>query len=249
MAQNTYSKRTPPPPRVDLVTKEFDDLIEDQGVRVRITPSILCPSRSGLSEDTSDVNHKLNCEVCDGSQIVDLDDDSYDDWVFIQGVRIEKQLNMQEIFDMKDAFMTSRGSARLGYWFKIEILDFGSQFNELVLRGTGDVDRVRYPEADPMDGSFFAMIGGDGSRYVRDVDYSVDGRDLTWLTPNRPASSTLYSYFYPVLPTFRILEFMHENRYYYDGFKRPDKIPVQLPQQCHIRWDFMAKRQGSDVQS
>lgn len=247
MAQNTYAKRPPPPPRVDLITKEFDTLVEDQGSRVRITPAILCPSRSSFSEDTGDNNHPLNCEICDGSQIVDVDDESYEDWVYIQGMKLEKQFQVSEVFDVKDAFLTARAGSRLGYFFKVEVLDFGSQFNEVILRGTDDSDKVRYPYSDPMDGSFFLLMGPDGTKYERGVDYNIVGRDLTWLTSNRPASNKLYSIIYPVLPTFRVLEFMHENRYYYDGFKRPDKVPVQLPQQCHIRWDFMAKGQGSDV--
>ena len=248
MAQNTYAKRSPPPARIDINPKDFDKLIEDQGVRVRITPSVVCPNRSSNSDDNSDNNHVLRCPLCKGSLILDLDSDAYDDWVFIQGVHLEKNLQMQEVLDAKDAFMTARSGAHLSYWFKVEILDFGSQFNEIVLRGSGNTDKLRYPQADPEDGSFYALIGPDGTRYARNVDYVLSGQTLTWLTSNRPSQSKIYSFMYPVLPTFRVLEFMHQNRFYYNGFKRPDKTPVPLPQQAHIRWDFMAKRQGSDVQ-
>lgn len=248
MAQNIYAKRTTGTPRLDLLNKEFEDLIEDQGTRVRITPTILCPNRTSESDSPADTNHNLNCPVCSGAEILDITADAFEDWVYIQGIKLEKMFNMQGVFDMKDAFMTTRAEAKVGYWFKVEIIDFGSQFNELILRGDDDTDKTRYPKANPEDGSFFILIDKNGVRFTLDTDFTYVNQTITWLTANRPANKTLYSFMYPVLPTFRILELMHENRYLYDGFKRPNKIPVQLPQQSHIRWDFMAKRQGSDVQ-
>jgi hypothetical protein len=40
---------------------------------------------------------------------------------------------------------------------------------------------------------------------------------------------------------------MHENRYYYSSFKKDHKVPVNLPQQYAIRWDYIAKQSGSRV--
>ena len=248
MAVNSYPKRIGDSPRVELVVKEFNNLIEDQGTRVRLTPSILCPVRTSVSDHAADTNHNLNCPICDGSEIVDLHELAIEDWVFIQGIKIEKMFQMQGVLDLKVAFMTVRSADRVGYWWKVEIIDFGSMFNELIVKKEGDTDKVRYPYFDAMEGSFFAMVGPDGVRYEKDTDYTVSGKTITWLSANRPETGRLVSFLYPVLPTFRVLELMHDNRYYYDGFKKPTKTPIQLPQQCHIRWDFMAKKDGSDVQ-
>jgi len=66
---NRYAKRANAKPgRVDLIPQEFENLIEDQGVRVRITPSAVCPNRT----EVEDTNHSLDCPLCHGSQIYDM---------------------------------------------------------------------------------------------------------------------------------------------------------------------------------
>jgi hypothetical protein len=250
MPANTYSKRANAKPgRVDLIPENFDNLVEDQGCRARITPSVVCPRRSGDFTEVGDSNHDLNCPLCFGSLIVDLDALAIEDWVFIQGMKIDKNFDPNSRFDIKDAFMSVRHSVRIGYWFKVEVIDFGTLFNQVVLRGVGNTDTLRYPTKDPFDGSFFAVVDHDGTTFAKDTDYTVTGRTLTWLTGNRPNAEKLYSIIYPVIPTYRVLELVHDNRFYYTGFKSPVKTPVQLPQQAHIRWDYLVSKGGSDVQA
>jgi hypothetical protein len=237
------------PAKIDLVIKDFEKLLDDQGCFVRITPSVVCPRRSGGDIDETSVNHDLNCPVCENKQVVDLDDLAVEDWAYIQSIKLDKVFDESSRLDIKDAFISCRRAIRLGYWYKIEILDFGSQFNELILRTNDDVDHTRYKILDPEDFSQFALIDSEGVRYVKDTDYEADysNQTIKWLTSNRPATGKLYSFLYPVIPTFRVLELMHENRYYYDSEKKPYREAKQLPQQAHIRWDFMAKGSGSDV--
>jgi hypothetical protein len=245
---NSYPKRTTGAPRIELIAQDFEDQIEDQGTRVRITPSILCPVRTTTSKHAADTNHNLNCPICSGSEIVDISSQAVEDWVYIQSVKIDKNFQQQGVYDMKDAFMTVRRDVRVGYFFKIEVIDHASVFNELILRSGDSTDRLRYPLSDLDDGHIFVLLDKDGTEYIKDVDFTVSGQTLTWLDLNTsPAKDTLFSFLYSIVPTFRILELMHENRFYYDGFKKPEKTPIQLPQQCHIRWDYMAKREGSDV--
>lgn len=234
---------------MDIIPQDFDDLVEDNGCRVRITPSIVCPRRTGSdgTVEVGDSNHDLNCPLCFGSMVVDLDAVAYEDWAFIQGIKLERSWDPNSRFDIKDAMMTVRRNARIGYWFKVEVIDFGSLFNQLILRGEGDTDKLRYISTETFDGAFYALKDNDGNDFVRDVDYSVTGKILTWLTSNRPVPAKLYSFIFPVLPTFRVMETLHDNRYYYDGFRKPRKIPQQMPQQAHIRWDYLASKEGSDV--
>lgn len=245
--KNTYPKETFKPGRIDLEPQDFDRLLQHQGTRVRITPAILCPRRTGTNIDETSLNHDLNCPLCD-QQIIDLDDLAVEDWAFIQGITIDKTFDPQQRYDVKDAFISTRAHLRLAYWYKIEIIDFGSMFNELILRTADDQDHLRYPAIDPEDGSIFHLVDNDGTKFVKGTDFNIVGQDIVWLTANRPPKNKLYSFLYPVLPTFRVLELMHENRYYYESKDSPVKTPIQLPQQAHVRWDFMAKGSGSDVE-
>lgn len=246
MAATRPKAQTRRPARLSLVLKDFNDVIEDQGCYVRITPSILCPRRTGGDIDIDSTNHDLNCPYCNNG-IVDLDDMSVEDWALILGIGLDKTYTQQSRFDVKDAMLTCRSGIRLSYFYKVEVLDFGSQFNQMVKKRSGDFDRLRYNPRDPEDGSQFALQDGNGARYERDTDYEITDGGINWLTANRPATGELFSILYPVNPTFRVMELSHENRYYYGSHKEPLKEAQQFPQQAHVRWDFLAFGAGSDV--
>lgn len=247
MAENRQ-KRTTPPPKVALNPANFDRVIEDHGTYVRVTPSIVCPRRSGARIELDDTNHDLNCPLCQGALTIDVTESAFETWAFIQGIKIEKMLNANGIFDIKDAFASFKPGVRVHYWYKIEILDFATQYNEIVKRGASKNDALRYDPLEPTgDGNRFIVVDSDGKRFEYGSDFTVEDRSLIWGS-NAPKAGKLYSALYPVLPTFRVLEMMHENRQYYVDAKLPDRAPKQMPQQVHIRWDFMARKQGSDRQ-
>lgn len=241
----TYPKRAGAKPgRVDLVPQEFEALLDDQGSRVKITPTMLCPNRTEI-EDT---NHVLDCPLCFGDEAIDLEKDSFETWAFIQGIDLNKEMQVQGVFDIKDAKITVKQGVRLYYWYKVEVLDFASVFNQVIKRGAGNEDILRYCPADVCDTPHFLM-DSDGKRYDINEDYQINHRKLKWLKAARPSEGSLYSVTYPVLPTFRVIEFLHENRYYYTSFKKKEKTPVQLPQQALLRWDYIAKKSGSQVEN
>lgn len=228
------------PGSVDFVPKEFDFLLEDQGTKARITPAILCPNRTEL-EDT---NHTLDCPLCFGDEVIDLCDEAQESWVSITGIDLKKDLQVQGIFDIKDARITFQTHIRVYYWYKVEILDFGSIYNQVMKRGGGDKDRLRYVRFNACDIPTLLMAK-DGISYRINEDFRIDGQHVVWLGLKRPKAGDLYSISYPINPTFRVLELLHENRYYYVGFKQKEKVPVQLPQQAVVRWDYMAGKNKS----
>jgi hypothetical protein len=239
-SKNVREKRVGSKPgRVDLVPQDFDNLIEDQGVKIRLTPVVLCPNKTDLTDN----NHVLDCQLCSGDMVIEIQEQAVEEWAFIQAIKLNKDFQVQGIFDVKDALMTIKQGVRLYYWYKVEILDFSSIFNQLIKRGSGDTDNVRY---NPTSGSDipYHLIDSKNVRYEVDKHYKIEDRKIKWKTAKRPDSDTLYSVSYPVLPTFRVLEMLHENRYYYVGFKQKKKYPVQLPQQCVIRLDFFSKLGG-----
>jgi len=232
------------PNRVNLVPQEFNNLLEDQGVYVRVTPVILCPNRT----DLGDTNHVLDCPLCRGEQVIEVTENAITDWALIQSITQDKKFEVQGLFDLKDARITFQAHIRVYYWYKVEVLHFSSIYNQIIKRASGNTDKSRYlpaqnisPPQNKTRDTPYICVDSSGNRYHLDIDYSVNGKVITWLTANRPAFDTLYSISYPVMPTFRILETIHDNRYYYIDHKQLDKVPVNLPQQAVIRWDYMAK--------
>lgn len=245
MAKNTYPKRSPPPTRVDLDPAEFNAAIDDFGTVIRITPTMVCPRRSGTEIEKSDVNHDLNCPLCNGTVLVDLDEKSWTVSAFMQAIKLDRVFDQGGRFDIKDALVTFKSTDRVSYWYRLELIDFQSVFNEVVMRRSDDTDKLRYAGLEPQDGTYYLLVDSEGVRYTRDTDYTVAGNVLTWIGA-KPESGKLYTFIYPIVPTFRVLELLHETRHYYNGFRSPVKTPVQLPQQAHVRWDYLAKR-GADV--
>lgn len=239
--------------RIDFNTGDMDNLIEDQGCRVRITPAVVCPRRTSKGQ-TEESDHDLNCPLCGGSMVVEVPSLSKDCWAFIQGIKFDETFAPQGLYDVKDAQITLPLSVRVAYWFKVEVLDFGSLFNQLVSRNiSGVVDTLRYQTFETWDGNFYYAVDNDGKVFTRKTDDNPDGDftvaldKLTWVGARKPDSGKMYSLIYPMLPTFRVLELIHANRYYYKDFRQPDKEPIELPQQAQIRWDYLARGGGFDV--
>lgn len=240
MTRATYQKPFSKPGRVSLRINEIDMLLDNQGTNVRITPSVICPKRSGDQNEEAGVNHPMDCPLCDGNQLFDVPSLAFNTWAFVQGLKIEANMDVNR-FDTKDALMTTQSDVKIHYWYKVEMVDHTSQFNQLIKRTSGTTDTLRYTPVDIEDGGVYCLVDSEGEIYTRAVDYSLSGKVLTWLTTNKPEVESIYSFIYPVLPTFRIIDLMHENRYYYNSDKLPTRQPVNLPQQAHLRWDYMAR--------
>jgi hypothetical protein len=231
------------PGRVDFNTAEFDNAIEDQGSFVRITPAVLCPNRTSLH----DTNHQLGCPICNDDGVVDLHDKAVEEWALITSLKLTKQFEVPGIFDLKDAQITVKPHVKLYYFYKVEVLDFGSVFNQLIKRGVGENDKLRYRPFPTEDIPYY-LVDATGVKYEKGTDYEVEDQKVKWLSAHRPGPSKLYSISYPVNPTFRILELLHDNRYYYRSFKLQNKVPVQLPQQAVMRLDYISKGSGSNIE-
>jgi len=238
---NRYPKRKGKPGRVDLNVQELDNLIDDQGIKLKITPSILCPNRDALGS----TNHALDCQVCNGDEAVDLPKKCIETFGVIQSIRHEKKLEVQGIWDEKDATITLQAPIRIYFWYKVEVLDYASIYNELLKKDDDDTDKLRYPVNRSCD-TPYCLVDSEAKTYEKDIDYRIiQNQFIEWQTANRPKIGSLFSVAYPVFPTFRILETLHENRYYNVTLKQKTRVPVNLPQQAVIRWDYLANRSGN----
>lgn len=243
-SSGTQPKRKGKPANpINLEPKDFDKLAEDQGIKILMTPGVLCPNRTSLH----DTNHTLDCPLCFGDEVIDMKCDAVEGWGVMQGIKLDKQMEVSGIFDFKDAKMTLQSHMRANYWYKIEIINFSSVFNQLVKRGTTDTDRLRYVPFTACDTPFL-VVDMAGNHYRLNEQFKVEDQGIRWLTVQRPAVGALYSISYPILPTYRILELLHDNRFYYYGFKQAVRYAVQLPQEVVLRWDYLAKRSGTGVE-
>ena len=241
----SFPKRNNPPGRIDFRVDEFDQLIEDQGVRVKITPSILCPNRTEIHG----TNHVLECPVCFGDEAVDLPKKSITTFAYIQGIKMDRIFEAQWQWDPKDAMISTQSDIRLYYWYKVEILDIASVYNQLIKRASTTVDNLRYIPIAASTDTDFHIIDSVGKEFEKDKHYRVKNQTIIWkslVSGQSPEAGKLFSIVYPVLPTFRVLTLLHENRYYYVSERLAEKHPVNLPQQAVIRFDYLANDSGAN---
>jgi len=229
------------PGRVDLKLQEFESLIIDQGIWCRITPCMLCPNR----DEINSTNHKLDCPLCGGDEMIDLPEYSAEAWAILQGIKFERHFEAQGLFDFRDAQLTTPSHLKMGYLYKVEVLDFAFAWNEAIKRSTDNMDTLRYVPANNSNIPTYA-IDSSGIRYKEERDFVLDpkNKSIKW-KQSKPKTDTLYSIIYPALPTFRVIQMLHENRLYYSDFKKPEKTPYYMPQQCVVRWDYLALNSGA----
>ena len=251
-SKNTYEKRFPPKPgRVDLRQDDLDVFIEDQGVRIRVTPSILCPNRDRVDS----TNHTLDCCICGGDEVVDLDVHNYSSecWGLFQSIKMERRYDPQGLYDFRDAQLSTPSFIKLGWLYKIELIDFAMGWNQLIKRGervgkkSKNSDILRYIPAE--DSNIPTIVIDDEGRVYKEDDFYLDQetKSIVWKR-KRPDTGAIYSLSYPARPTFRVIEMLHENRLYYTDFKKSKKHPIYLPQQALLRWDYLATKSGARLE-
>lgn len=244
-SSNEYPKPKRNPGRVDFDPREYDKLIEDQGVRVKVTPTVLCPNRTSLEGN----NHVLDCPVCLGQGHVDLCSGYKECWAFIQSIKMDKKFVIEGIFDLRDAQITFPSTVRVSYMYKVELVDHATLFNQIVKKTAADTDILRYPPAAGLnyESAEYLLVDSEGETYAKGTDFRIVDQTIKWLTANRPGTGSLFSFLYPAIPTFRVLELLHDTRFYYSALRSPVKKATDMPQQAIIRLDFITKDSGSNV--
>jgi len=222
---------------ISLNPAKVNQMIEDQGVRVRVYRTVLCPNRKSIDS----AEHEINCSICktkDG--FIDLE--PVETWAFVGNQDLTKQFNVEGAWDEQGVVMTFPTGVEVFYWAKIELMDFTTPMIELVQRQDGDIDNLKYPAH-----SVNVLIDIDGVRYYQDTDFQVGvNGNIQWIEVRRPDKGKIYTLHYNYPVTFRAVNAVHINRFSQLGAKRDHKEPIELPQQWNCKRDFLIERKDLD---
>lgn len=220
---------------VDLDFTKFDQMIEDQGVRVRVFKSLLCPNVKQIDGG----EHEIDCTLCEEGFI---DEDPKEGFAFLQSQSLHTDFSKEGRWDDSTVAATFLSSFELQYFSRIELLDFTTTFYERIQRQIGEIDRLKY-KAHKIN----TLVDKDGVKYYEGTDLRLDPNgDIEWLTQNRPANKVIYSVHYDYPITFRAIEAIHINRFGQKSFKQDFKEPTQAPQQWKLKRDFLIDRKDLD---
>lgn len=226
------SKYKTPQAIVHFEPERFDIMIENHGVRVYVYKTLPCPNVKKI--DTAE--HEIDCRLCHGSNFIDRD--PVECWSFIQSQSLNKDFNMEGTFENHSVAATFERGIELQYFAKVELRDFTTTFYELVQRGEGDLDRLKYSAF-----KINYLIDKTGTEYVIDKSFQLVGGDVKWIGDKKPLKGSIYSIHYDYPITYRAVNALHINRFGQIGKKLPNRQAVEFPQQWMLKRDYIITRE------
>lgn len=220
--------------RKNLNPDDFDLLVKTHGVRVKFYKTTLCPNVKKI--DTAE--HEIDCSLCNNSLFIDYH--PKEGWAYFQTQELKKMFNMDGTFDDQMVLASFVRGMYLQYFAKVELLDFTSNYYELIQRQVGTVDRLKYMAFD-----IGLLVDKNGVEYQYQKDFKItpDTYDLVWVG-NRPNQGVIYSVYYDYRLTFRALKALHVNRFSQFGLPGSATVtPVEHAQQWILKRDYLITKE------
>lgn len=242
-----YSRRNPYTGKITpsiLDPNAFDALIRDYGCKARHQSASICPCYYGRIESGQ---QKLKCTRCENGY---LTYDSTEIFVYLENTDLEKQFMQFGVWDVGTAHMFTPAKREdgtefyLGYFDKITILDFSETYSEVIQKGKGDVDILKYKALE------IVYLGSDRKTFSLGSDFQLnDDGNIRWVGTNQPSYDLerevgeVYTVRYLRNPVYRVMEIFHENRVVLTGVGTGvQKLPKRMVQECLIRKDFLINK-------
>ena len=219
--------------RVNLNVEDFDRLLEQKGVRVKVYRSMFCPNEKSI--DGSE--HELDCPLCRGSQFIDVD--PICTLAFLQGQTEDTNQLPEGLHDRDTIFATFERGIELQYFTLVELQDFDDTYFQRIQRQAGQVDMLKY-QAKCVN----VIVGSSGKRFYQDKDFTLDvNGNVKWKANKGPQTNEIYSINYQIAKQFRAIKAQHVERY--TQVRKVDQIEmVKLPEQWILEKDYLVERKN-----
>lgn len=224
---------TAPLQRVDVIPGDFDRLVEQKGINVKIYRSMYCPNVKSVDG----AEHEIDCPMCNGSGYIDLD--PIHTKAFLQTQELEKNQGQAGYHDGNTVLATFKIGIEVQYFTLVELCDFTDIYYQRVLRNEdSDVDVLKYKAC-----RVNTIIDREGKRYYQDQDFKLDPNgNIKWLD-RKPADGEVYAIHYEKHSQFRAVKAVHSNRYtQYKPSGQPDVEHIKMCEQWMITKEFMLRR-------
>ncbi|RLE42939.1 hypothetical protein DRJ16_04290 [Candidatus Woesearchaeota archaeon] len=189
--------------KVNLQPKKFDDLVQQQGVRVNVYRSALCSNVKSIDG----AEHEIDCELCHGVGYIDRY--PIETLAFIQTQVLENTPFAEGLYDGNTVAMTFLQGIELQYFTLIEMCDFTDIYYQRVKRQPGAVDVLKY-KASRVN----MLVDKNGLEYHEGIHFNIDiNGNIKWCSGKGPARSLIYSIHYEAAIRFRATKAIHVNRF------------------------------------
>lgn len=225
---------TAPQERVDLRVADFDRLVEQKGVNLRVYRTSYCPNVKSVDGG----EHEIDCPLCNGSGFIDRNHICVKG--FLQNQDLERMLDGQGgQHDGNSVLITFPIGVELQYFTRIELEDFTDIYFQRVLRKPGtDTDVLKYKAC-----KVNMVIDKNGVEYFQDQDFKLDANgNVKWLV-RKPADNVIYTIHYECHVQFRATRAMHVNRFTQYKAAGENKVEhIKMNEQWLCTKEFLLRR-------
>lgn len=224
--------------RVDLIVEDFTRAIEEHGYEVMWEQAMPCPCQK-IGTDGYSAQPSLDCERCDNG------------FIYVQPQVIRTLINEvtthqdytkpQGFIITGDMVMTTRSIHPLDYQDRVTLLHSSVRFSELIQRGEGTCDVLRYPIIDVV------AVVSEAAEFEAGQDFRVIENELDWSEAvNQPDAGENISVAYLFRPILKVIDTPHKFRGVQVAFNRPTPEYEPMPVEAIARWDFLWDRESAE---
>jgi hypothetical protein len=221
--------------RVDLRVDDFDRMIEQKGVNIKVYRTSYCPNVKSVDGG----EHEIDCTLCNGSGFIDRNPLCAK--AFFQNQDLERMLDSQSgQHDGNSVLVTLPIGIEIQYFTLIELVDFTDLYFQRVLRKPGTVIDILKYKACRVN----MVIDKNGVEYFQDQDFKLDANgSVKWLGTRKPGDNVIYSIHYEKHSQFRAIRAMHVNRFtQYKAPGEPKVEHIKMMEQWLCTKEFLLRR-------
>jgi len=232
----TRPNADPSATRVDLNPDQFDRLVDQKGVHVKVYRTALCPNVKSVDGAEHEIG---DCVLCETSGFIDVD--PIETKVFLQSQNLESVQNVEGFVQGNSCMATFKIGIELQYFSKITLLDFSEIYYQRVMRTQGsDTDILQYAAC-----RVNFVIDSAGVRYEQGNHFIInnDG-DLKWNAGKAPADNVIYSIHYECAVQYRAVSAVHVNRF--SQISQGETVEhLKFPEQWLLTKEYLVRRRNA----
>lgn len=232
-----------------MFKQNFDQLLNNRGVRFVHHRAIPCPNMNNLDDN----NHDPLCPHCDGSGIL------YYSPREIVGTflsnSIEKQFEYQGVWEVGTAVVTLPSEyadgtqAEFATYDKLVLTDYTVRLYEKKAYEPrpDNKQQLRYP-IEKVE-YLVTVTDSEVKEYIAGVDFNVSGDGMIeWVPGNTPGYDTvadqgqIFGVSYYAFPVYVVLQPMRELRITQQMMPDGSKVSIRLPQHLVVKRDFFVNK-------
>lgn len=231
-------------PDISIHGINFDQLLNNKGIRVIHSRAIPCPNVTSLDSDS----HDPQCTFCDNQGFTYYGEKEV--FGVFTGNSLEKTFEGYGVWEMGSAVMTfpaeySDGTqADFNTFDRLEVADFSIRLWEQIeyKPTTNFIQRLRYPILN-ID-YIFSIVNNTKVEYRENIDYKIVDSNIKWIG-TKPyynedtGIGQVISIGYFARPVYVVVQTLRELRVTQEMQPNGIKIARRLPQEVLVKRDFL----------